>query len=159
VAHDVNIANAFLKEPGKWDQAAIFYDKALNESPRSPAAHFGRATLMRVRNRSQDALVHFRTAVDGWPDNADLRLNYAQALTDVGEHQSALDQLSAAASLRPADPIAHYLAGQVLMTTGRLEEARQKFERALALSPGNPEIQSELQRTNDLLEQRAETAR
>jgi tetratricopeptide (TPR) repeat protein len=159
VAHDVSIANAFLTEAGKWDQAAVFYDKALNESPRSPAAHFGRATLMRLRNRSQDALVHFRVAVDGWPDNADLRLNYAQALTDAGEHQSALDQLSAATSLRPADPISHYLAGQVLMTTGRLEEAKQKLERALELSPGSPDIQSALQRTNDLLEPQVETAR
>jgi Tfp pilus assembly protein PilF len=159
VAHYVNIANAFLKEPGQWDQAAIFYDKALNESPRSPAAHFGMATLMRLRNRSQDSLAHFRTAVDGWPDNADLRLNYAQALVDAGQHSSALDQLSAAASLRGTDPTAHYLAGQVLLTTGKLEEAKEKFERALQLSPDNADIRSGLQRSTELLQKNAETTR
>ena len=41
VANYVNIANVFLADRGKWDHAAVFYDKALKESPRSPAAHFG----------------------------------------------------------------------------------------------------------------------
>lgn len=151
VAHYVNVANALLKEPGKWNDAETFYDRALNESPRSPAAHFGVATLMRLRNRSQDAIPHFRIAVDGWPDNADLRLNYAQALTEVGQHPAALDELNAAASLRVADPTAHYMAGQVLLTAGRLEEAKQKFERALELSPESREIRSGLQRANELI--------
>jgi Flp pilus assembly protein TadD len=109
------------------------------------------ATLMRLRNRSQDALPHFRIAVDGWPDNADLRLNYAQALTEVGEHSAALDELNAAAGLRATDPTAHYMAGQVLLTAGRLEEAKRKFERALELSPDSQEIRSGLQRANELL--------
>jgi tetratricopeptide (TPR) repeat protein len=151
VAHYVNVANALLKEPGKWDDAETFYIRALDESPRSPAAHLGIAALMRLRNRSQDAISHYRIAVDGWPDNADLRLNYAQALTEVGEHAAALDELNAAASLRAADPTAYYMAGQVLLTTGRLEEAKQKFERALELSPDSQEIRSGLQRANDLL--------
>ncbi len=153
VAHYVNIANTFLREPGKWDEAETFYDKALDESPRSPAAHFGIATLMRLRNRSHDALAHFRTAVDGWPDNADLRLNYAQALADVGQHAAAIDELNAAVSLRAGDPTADYLAGQVLLTAGRLEEAKRRFERALQLDPDNQEIRSGLQRANELLGQ------
>jgi Tfp pilus assembly protein PilF len=155
VAHHVNIANAFLRAPGQWDQAQIFYDKALSESPRSPAAHFGMATLMRLRNRSPDSLAHFRTAVDGWPDNADLRLNYAQALADVGQHPTALDELNAAASLRATDPTSYYLAGQVLLSTGEFEAAKQKFERALQLSPDDQDIRSGLRRANELLEKNA----
>ena len=46
VANYVNIANVLLADRGKWDQAALFYDKALQESPRSPAAHFGMGTLL-----------------------------------------------------------------------------------------------------------------
>jgi tetratricopeptide (TPR) repeat protein len=159
VAHYVNIANALLKEPGTWDQAETFYGKALKESPRSPATHFGMATLMRMRNRSQDALVHFRTAVDGWPDNADLRLNHAQALSEAGRHSLALGELDAAAGLRPADPTAHYMAGQVLLATGDLEEAERRFERALQLNPDNQDVKNELRRASELREKKAESGR
>ena len=33
VANYVNIANLFLADRGKWDDAAVFYDKALKECP------------------------------------------------------------------------------------------------------------------------------
>ncbi len=151
VANYVNIANVLLADRGKWDQAALFYDKALQESPRSPAAHFGMGTLLTQRRQPKEALGHYQTALEGWPDNVDLRLNLALALVDVGDSPGALNQLDAAATLRPADPTAPLLAGKVLLTTGRYAEAKQRFERALALKPDDPDARMSLERTNQLL--------
>ena len=151
VANYVNIANVLLADRGKWDQAALFYDKALRESPRSPAAHFGMGTLLTQRRQPKEALGHYQTALEGWPDNVDLRLNLALALVDVGDSPGALKQLDAAATLRPADPTAPLLAGKVLLTTGRYAEAKQRFERALALKPDDPDARMSLERTNQLL--------
>ena len=111
-AHYVNIANALLTDPEKRDQAAAFYDKALQESPQAPAAHFGKGMLLVQQRRSQEALVHYRAAVAGWPDNADLRLNFALALADAGDSRSALDQLDAAVALRAGDPAAYLVFGK-----------------------------------------------
>jgi superkiller protein 3 len=137
IAHYVNTANALLGDPRKWNQAAAFYDKALHESPQSPAAHFGMGTLLAQMHRPQDAVVHYRTAVEGWPDNADIRLNFALALTEVGDIQGALDQLDAAAGLRGADPTAHLVVGKLLLEQSRPADAWKAYERALAIQPKN----------------------
>ena len=151
VANNVNIGNALLVDRGTWDQAATFYHRALNESPRSPAAHFGMGTLLTQKRQPKEALGHYQTAVDGWPENVDLRLNYALALVDAGDSPGALKQLDAAATLRATDPTAHLLAGKVLLTTGRVEEARQRFERVLALKPGDDDARISLEQANRLL--------
>ncbi len=151
VANYVNIGNALLADRGTWDEAAAFYGRALNESPRSPAAHFGMGTLLTQKRQPQEALGHYQTALEGWPDNVDLRLNYALALVDASDNQGALKQLDAAATLRAADPTAHLLAGKVLLTAGRYDEARQRFERALALKPGDEDALASLEQTNRLL--------
>jgi len=151
VANYVNIGNALLADRGTWDEAAAFYGRALNESPRSPAAHFGMGTLLTQKRQPKEALGHYQTAVEGWPDNVDLRLNYALALVDASDNQGALKQLDAAATLRAADPTAHLLAGKVLLTAGRYDEAKQRFERALALKPGDEDALVSLEQTNRLL--------
>jgi tetratricopeptide (TPR) repeat protein len=151
VANYVNIANALLADRGTWDQAETFYYRALGESPRSPAAHFGMGTLLTQKRQPKEALGHYQTAVEGWPENVDLRLNYALALVDAGDHPGALTQLDAAATLRASDPTAHLLAGKVLLTTGRYEEARQRFERVLALEPGDEDARASLAQTDRLL--------
>ena len=139
VAHYVNIANAFVVDPGKRDEAAVFYDKALRESPESPAAHFGMGILLVQKDRPREAIAHYETAVAGWPDNADLRLNYALALADAGDNQQAFDQLDTAAGLRPGDPTAYVVFGKLLLQASRPGDALKAYERALAIQPGNAE--------------------
>jgi tetratricopeptide (TPR) repeat protein len=150
IAHHVNVGNALLEDSEAWDQAAASYEMALKVSPQSPAAHLGMGTLMVLRQRPKDAVVHFRTAVDGWPDNTDLRLNYASALSALGEHQAALDQLDAAARLRPTDPTAHLLAGQLLIEWQRADEAIDRYRRALEVAPQNAVARSGLERASQL---------
>ena len=142
ISHYVNIANAFLADPQKRDQAAVFYDKALRESPQSPAAHFGMGTLLAQMRRPQDAVVHYRTAVEGWPDNADIRLNFATALAEVGDIQGALAQLDAASRLRPNDPMAPIIAGKLRLT------------QALSINPNDQNARSELERVKKLLDEK-----
>ena len=159
IAHHVNIANALLADPTRWDQAAAFYDKALNESPRSPAAHFGIGVLLAQMHRPQDAVAHYRTALEGWPDNADLRLNFALALAEIGDGPRSLDELDAAASLRGADPTAYLTGGKLLLRQSHPEEAWKAFERALAIQPNNLDALmgsgaalTQLQRANEAIE-------
>ena len=151
MAHYVNIANAFLTDPGKWDQSAAFYEKALRESPRSAAAHFGMGTLQSQRHRTADAIAHYQVAVEGWPDNAELRLNFATALVEAGDNPHALDQLTALAALRPADATPHILAGTLLLDESRPDEARKAFDRALSLDPNSREAQDGRKKASELL--------
>ena len=142
VAHYVNIGNALVLDPAKRDEAAAFYEKALRESPDSPAAHFGMGVLLVQKDRPQEAVAHYQTAVSGWPDNADLRLNFALALADAGDNQRAFDQLDAAAGLHPGDPAAYIVFGKLLLKESRPADALIAYERALAIQPQNAEALS-----------------
>ncbi len=142
VAHYVNIGNALVLDPAKRDEAAAFYEKALRESPDSPAAHFGMGILLVQKDRPQEAVAHYQTAVSGWPDNADLRLNFALALADAGDNQRAFDQLDAAAGLHPGDPTAYLVFGKLLLQESRPADALKAYERALAIQPQNAEALS-----------------
>ena len=75
----VTVANAFSKDPNTWGEAAAFYDEALTELPRSPAAHYGVGRLLAQMHRPADAIAHYRIALEGWPDNADIRADLALA--------------------------------------------------------------------------------
>jgi tetratricopeptide (TPR) repeat protein len=147
VSHYVGVGNLLLRYPGRWDQAAAFYDKALRESPRDPAAHYGIAMLLALQQRSGDALAHYRVAVDGWPQNADIRVNLALALADVGNVEGAFDQLEAAARLRPASPAAYVMVGNLMIKQSRFDDASKAFERALEIDPGNEDARRALERS------------
>jgi tetratricopeptide (TPR) repeat protein len=135
VVHYVNIANSLLNDPGRWDQAADYYARALKESPRSPAAHYGIGALLDRMNKPKDALVHYTAAVEGWPDNADLRIHFAMALVETGSLQEALDQLDAAVALRPGDPTPHVVAGELLLAESRSSEAAERYGLAIKADP------------------------
>jgi tetratricopeptide (TPR) repeat protein len=96
-------------------------------------------TLLAQMRRPQDAVAHYRTAIEGWPDNADIRLNFATALADVGDIQGALAQLDAASGLRPNDPTAPLIAGKLRLT------------QALSINPNDRNARNELERVNKLL--------
>jgi tetratricopeptide (TPR) repeat protein len=151
ISHYVNIGNLLLRHPGRWEHAAAFYDKALDESPHDPAAHYGKGMLSALRQRPQEALVHYRTAVEGWPDNAGIRVNFALALVGVGHVESAFDELDAAARLRPIDPTAYLMAGNLLLKQARPADASKAFERALAVDPDNQDARAGLKHTRALL--------
>ncbi len=158
-SHYLNIANAFLLNPEKWDAAAVFYTKALHEAPQSAETHFGMGMFLARRSRPREAVVHYRAAVEGWPDNADIRLNLALALAAMDDYQHALDELDAAARLRPADPVAHLIAGKVLLTQSRPGDAWKRYEQALAIQPTNVDALlgsglalTQLQRTDEAIE-------
>ena len=158
-SHHVNVANVFLLQPEKANDAAEFYGRALSESPQSPEAHFGMGMLLARQNRPREAAVHYRAAVEGWPDNADIRLNLGLALAALGDVQPALDELDRASALRPGDPTGHLIAGKLLLTQSRASDASKVYESALLIQPNNVDALmgsalalTQLQRTSEAVE-------
>jgi tetratricopeptide (TPR) repeat protein len=99
VTNYVNIANTLSANSTRWDDAERFYIKALVISPQSPAAHYGMGMLLAQKKRPQEAVTHYQTAVQGWPENIDLRLNYALALAASGDNAGAAAQVEIAKQL------------------------------------------------------------
>jgi 4-amino-4-deoxy-L-arabinose transferase-like glycosyltransferase len=104
LAHYINIANTLAASPKRWDQAETFFNRAIAISPQSPAAHYGIGMLLAQQHQPREAVIHYRTAVDGWPDNVDLRLNYALALAATGDDAGAAAQVAIARTLNSRSP-------------------------------------------------------
>ena len=82
----VNIANAFSEDQATWAEAAAFYDEALAISPRSPAAHYGVGRLLARMHQPKAAIIHYRIAMERWPENENIRV-------DLGLAQEAVAKL------------------------------------------------------------------
>ena len=85
----VTVANAFSQDQSTWPEAAAFYDEALTELPRSPAAHYGVGRLLAQMHQPKAAIDHYRIALEGWPDNDAIREDLALAQAALDEQHRA----------------------------------------------------------------------
>ena len=136
VSHYVTLGNFFLRYPEQWQQSEVFYARALRESPRDPAAHYGIGMLLAAKQQSRDALPHYQIAVEGWRENADVHVNYALALADVGDIEGAFNELDSAARLRPIAPTPYLMVGNLMLKQSRPTDAAKAFARANEVQPG-----------------------
>lgn len=91
--------------------------------------------------RSDDTL--FPYALQRNPDSVILRMNYAESLYIRGRHEETLEQLRAAAGIRPTAGVYSNI-GAVLVELRRYEEARAAFQEALALDPEDEDVRHNL---------------
>ena len=83
-------------------------------------------------------MLAFRRALDLWPAHPDATHELGVALLMAGSSEDAAHTLDLASGSRPDD--AGYLAdaGLAQLRAGRLDEARQRLERAAAMEPTDP---------------------
>jgi len=92
-----------------------------------------------LNNRDfNDAIVHFRKALDAAPDDASTRLKFATALSLGGDTAAAIAQLEETIRRSPQFAQAHYSLGVLLAQQGRLPDAAQHFADAVRADPGFP---------------------
>lgn len=73
------------------------------------------------------------------PSDAKARILLAQSLVRLGKADEALEELEQLPA-EEQDAEAHYARGRILQLQGRLAQAREAFERALAEQPTTPDI-------------------
>lgn len=117
--------------------------RALDLAP-SAAIHCSLANLLQDLGRTDEAIRHYRDAIELDPENPDPCNNLGVILHDRGQMSEAIALYRRALELAP-----DYLGtcsnlGCALKDVGEYEEAVAVFQRALALAPGNPRIHSNL---------------
>lgn len=131
------LATAYLAT-GQLAQAAAAAETLVQAQP-TAASLFLRALVMAAQGRDEEAASDFsRAALAEEPDDLQeavrLRALWARFLLRRGELDGADQLLSEALRISPGDPLALAQRGELLLRSGKSEEAATTFERAFASS-------------------------
>jgi tetratricopeptide (TPR) repeat protein len=101
----------------------------------SPLAHYNLGDALAAQGKRDEAIPHFKQAIQLKPDYAAAYYNLGNALASQGELAEAIQYYQQALQLRPDSYEAHYNLGNALAGQGKLAEAIQHYEQALQLHP------------------------
>jgi tetratricopeptide (TPR) repeat protein len=116
------------------DTETCFRD-VLSKNPESATAHNNLANVLRQRGALDEAVVHYRRALELEPNYQFGRYNLGATLVQKGDATAAIPLLEAALKTDPNNPKAYYSLGTALAQTGRPDEAIASYNRALQLQP------------------------
>ncbi|HSH37945.1 MAG TPA: tetratricopeptide repeat protein, partial [Chthoniobacterales bacterium] len=129
---------------GEMDAARTQFETAIrirSERQRSrydfPLAvmHSSLGSVLQREQRMEEALAHFRRAIQLQPDYGQAYDNLAATLAEIGRPQEALAVLRQATAEQPENAGAHVGIGTLLLQAGSEEEAVAAYEKALAIAP------------------------
>ncbi|HUO87284.1 MAG TPA: sulfatase-like hydrolase/transferase [Thermoanaerobaculia bacterium] len=128
----------WLWEAGFPDQAEEQATVLLTLSPDDPSARSLLGLVAEGRGRFDDALGHYRRALEVEPTSVPLRAKLAETLVRTGDHATArslYDELLAEGAL--AGSAEHlYKSAMLDAALGRLDRAEATFRQALEIEPG-----------------------
>jgi predicted Zn-dependent protease len=119
---------------GETDKAEAGFQDLLREYPTIAGVHYLYGTYLSY-TRPEEATVEFRRELELNPANADAGAMLALLLAHANDLAGALPYAKKAAAERPADALAEYAYGEVLMGMGDLRPAVARLEAAERLDP------------------------
>jgi tetratricopeptide (TPR) repeat protein len=124
-----------LEKMGDAGGAIIAYDRATQLLPSLAEAWFRAGALVFTLGHRNEAIGCFRRAGATGGTTGFGRLGRARALLTEERNQEAEQALRQTLALDPRNAMAHDLLGNLLSEFGRFDEARECFERAIAIAP------------------------
>jgi tetratricopeptide (TPR) repeat protein len=144
------LAGMMYESQNNFDQAKSMYQQALNIQPDNPLASNNLSYLMLQQGGNVDvALAMAQTARRGMPDSPQAADTLGFAYFQKGVYRSAIDMFQESLRLNEKagaadDPLVHYHLGLAYQKANQPVQARQQLERALKISPNNPEARKAL---------------
>ena len=124
-----------LEKQGNLRAAIVAYHRATQLLPSLTEAWFRAGALVYTMGHLDEAIGCFRRAAETGGKTAFGRLGKARALLTAERNQEAELVLRQTLARDPGNAIAHDLLGNLLSEYGRFDEARECFQRAIALAP------------------------
>src|SRR5271165_2984561 len=141
VASDPSYADAYFRlgiafeKLGNIGGAIAAYDRATELLPSLTEAWFRAGALVYTLGHRDEAIGCFRRAAATGGNTSFGRLGKARALLTEDRNQEAEQVLRRTLALDPSNAMAHDLLGNLLSEFGRFDEARECFQRAIAIAP------------------------
>ena len=133
-----------------WHQSAMYTDietlwrTTIERNPKAWMAHDNLGALLFRQGRVNEAILHFRKAVEIDAEQAEPQANLGNALLQNGDLDEAIAQYSNALRIKPNYAEVHYNLGNALLRKGQADEAIAQYEKAIALKPDYANIHNNL---------------
>jgi len=120
--------------------AAEGWQRIYAQNPNDRSAVLNYSAALRLNGQDAQAVAVLRQAVIQAPDDVEISAAYGKALAATGQLEQALTVIRAAQ--RPELPDWRLLSaeGAILDQMGQHEIARQRYDQALGLAPGEPSV-------------------
>jgi len=115
--------------------ASVLVDRALAKAPKHVAAWILKGDLARARLDHAASAKAYSEALTNDPQSLPALLNRAFALIELGEHDKAKADVTAARGMAPRHPLANYLQGLISFRQGDYAQAREFIALTLRSAP------------------------
>lgn len=127
------------RQCGIYVDPGIFWRTELAADEESWLAHNNLGTFLVEHGQLEEAMDHFREALEIQPTNPTVHFNLGGVLRQKGRTDEALRQFQEAVRLQPNYSMAHFNLGELLFQRGEVDEAIDHFREALQIRPGYTE--------------------
>jgi tetratricopeptide (TPR) repeat protein len=133
---------AFVKQrAGDLNGAVAGYQDAITNDLGLFPAHIRIAEIYEGSRQWTQAIAARRHAIDASPDDPSLQLDLGWTLVKAGQFAEAETELSEAVRRAPRDARAPYYLALVQQQLGKTADAKQSFQRFIAIAPSRYERQ------------------
>jgi tetratricopeptide (TPR) repeat protein len=129
---------------GYPDQALIYFDECIRNTPDNAKAHLAIGHIHLERARYKEAREHLERAVNLNPDSAEAWTNLGSLEAALENHAAALQNFERALAIYPESAFALTSAGREQGKLGQFAKAEQLLQRALAIQPRDAEAFNQL---------------
>ena len=133
-----------------WWQSGIYHDivtlytRTLAENHACWMAHYNLGIALQDHGETDQAITHYRRAIELRPGYAEAHYNLGRLLAEKGELNDAISHYEATLAINPADAEAHNNLGATLFQAGRVDDAIAHYQEALAVRPDYAETSCNL---------------
>jgi tetratricopeptide (TPR) repeat protein len=124
-----------------WRQSAMYanvgtlWQTTIARNPGCWMAHNNLGLALMADGQTDEAVAHYRKALEIYPGFAGAHNNLGVALMKMGRTEEAVAEYRAALEVEPGDSETHNNLGMALRKEGFLDEAVAQYESALAIKP------------------------
>jgi protein O-mannosyl-transferase len=131
-------------QANRLDEAAALCRSALKDNPRDSRIPFYWAIIAYRQGKPDEAIEHFKTALEEEPNNMDFVNDLAPLLMERNRYAEGVPYLQRICTNAPADPQKFNLLGVADLRLGRFDDGIAAFQSALALAPDNESFKGNL---------------
>jgi tetratricopeptide (TPR) repeat protein len=133
-----------------WHQSAMYMNietlwrTTIERNPQAWMAHDNLGALLLREGQVDEAIVHFRKAVEIDANQAEPQANLGNALLRKGQIDEAIAEYEKALAILPGYADAHNNLGIVLFQKGEVDQAIAHYQRALEINPQDVQARANL---------------